>query len=135
MNEPDAQPVPNPIPQSLVITTVHKESDVPQIIYGLSIRGVRAKAVYNEHKEGDRFQIVHDSPNPSPIHIQIAKDSVDGIWDAILEEYPRAVTMNAHCYFCQYDVSTLPLPVTCPECGIELDTLKARRAMRDKRKP
>jgi len=120
------------IDQSSVITTANATSDVAQILYGLSIRGVRAKAVESHTKHTDRFRIVLESP--TLIQRRIANESIAGIWDAILEDYQRAITLDGHCYFCQYDVASLPKPTTCPECGHHLDSLDARRAMRDGRK-
>jgi len=101
------------IDQSSVITTANSADDVSQILYGLSIRGVRAKAVEIRSKDADLFAIVLESP--TLIQRRIANDSIDGIWDAILDEYPRAVTLDGHCYFCQYDVASLPKPTICPE--------------------
>lgn len=120
-----------PEPDS-IITTTNKHSDIAQIVYGLSIRGVRAKAIESHAKKADQYEIVLESP--TAIQFRIANESIEGIWDAILDEYERAVTLNGHCYFCQYDVSTLPKPTTCPECGTNLDSTAARRAMRDGRK-
>ena len=120
-----------PEPDS-IITTTNKHSDITQILYGLSIRGVHAKAVESLTKKTDRYQIILESP--SPIQLKIAQESIAGIWDAILDEHERAVTLNGHCYFCQYDVSTLPKPTICPECGTDLDSIIARRSMRDGRK-
>tara|TARA_R110002072_G_scaffold65908_1_gene162895 strand:+ start:18394 stop:18876 length:483 start_codon:yes stop_codon:yes gene_type:complete len=116
-------------PTSTVITSANTASDVPQIIYGLSIRGVRAHVLESADRHTDRYLIVLD--DPTPIRLKIAQDSLASIWDAILDEYPRAVTLNGHCYFCQYDVTTLARPTTCPECGNNLDSHQARRAMRD----
>lgn len=127
MKEPIQEP-------SSIITTADKASDVSQILYALSIRGLRVKAIETNIQKQDRFQIIHDSPAPTDLHVRIAQDSIKSIWDAILEDYPRAITYSGLCHFCQYDVTTLPKPTTCPECGINLDTHKARRAMRDGRK-
>ncbi len=130
VQEPAADP-------SSIITTANATSDVAQILYGLSIRGVRAKAVESHAKRShtknaDRFQIVLESP--TLIQRQIANESIAGIWDAILEDYQRAITRDGCCYFCQYDVASLPKPTTCPECGNNLDSYAARRAMRDGQK-
>ncbi len=128
-----------------IITTANDQADVAQIIYGLSIRGVHAKVLESPSKQGgkrenkrggkraDKFQIVLESP--TPIQLRIAKESIASIWDAILDEYERAVTLDGHCSFCRYDVAGLPRPTTCPECGVNLDSIDARRAMRDGRKP
>ncbi|PCI10817.1 hypothetical protein COB72_02600 [bacterium] len=123
------EPIADP---SSIITTANAASDVAQILYGLSIRGVRAKAVESYTKRKDRFLILLESP--TPIQHQIANESIAGIWDAILEDYQRAITFDGHCFFCQYDVSNLPKPTTCPECGHNLDAHAARRAMRDQQK-
>ena len=121
------------IDQSSIVTTANSPADVSQILYGLSIRGVRAKAVESRAKNTDLYTIVLESP--TLIQRQVANESIDGIWDAILEEYDRAVTLNGHCYFCRYDATNLPQPTICPECGMNLDSIEARRAMRDRRKP
>lgn len=126
VHEPETDP-------SSIITTANAPSDVSQILYGLSIRGVRANAIESHTKGTDRFQIVLESP--TLIQRRIASESVDGIWDAILEDYQRAITHDGHCYFCQYDVTSLPQPTTCPECGHHLDSHAARRAMRDGKRP
>jgi hypothetical protein len=112
-----------------IITTANDQPDVAQILYGLSIRGVRAKAIETGEKKGDRFEIVLETPGF--LQSQIAAESIESIWNAILDEYARAVTVGGHCYFCQYDVAGLPKPTTCPECGADLDSIAARRAMRD----
>jgi len=128
--------VPDP---ELIITTTNKVSDVTQIIYGLSIRGVRAGMIESDTRKSsdgkrvDPYQIVLDAP--TAIQKQIAHDSIKGIWDAILDEYERAVNLSGRCYFCEYDVNGLPRPTVCPECGVDLDSIQARRAMRDRRKP
>ena len=72
--------------------------------------------------------------SPTEIQRRIAQESIEPIWDAILEDYPRAITADGCCYFCQYDVSSLPKPTICPECGVNLDSIEARQAMRDGRK-
>jgi len=115
-----------------IITTANNQPDVAQILYGLSIRGVRAKAIETSEKKTDRYRIVLETPGF--LQSQIAAESIESIWNAILDEYARAVTVGGHCYFCQYDVTGLPRPTTCPECGINLDSIDARRAMRDGRK-
>jgi hypothetical protein len=132
-----------PDPAPSVITSASDKGDVAQIIYGLSIRGVRSCVVENTTKlppdpahscsgAPERFLIVHDTP--TAIQIQIAQEAIGAIWDAILEEHPRAVTLSGLCVFCDYDVSTLPKPTICPECGTNLDSIGARRAIRDRRK-
>ena len=121
---------------SLIITTANSQADVAQILYGLSIRGVRARSIESDDKKTltkhpDRYQIIHESP--TPIQIRIAQESINMIWDAILEEYERAVTHDGNCVFCGYDVRSLPRPTICPECGRELDTIESRRARRDRK--
>lgn len=121
----------------MVITSATDAEDIAQILYGLSIRGVRAHAVANSEKRltteaiagnPDRWLIVLESP--SDIKHMIATDSIGPIWDAILEGFERAVTQEGHCVFCGYDVNRLPRPTTCPECGANLDLISTRRAMR-----
>lgn len=121
-------------PHDLIITTAAQRDDVAQILYGLSLRGVRASSMDNpdrgkgEGAAGDRFLIVLDSP--SDIQRKIADESIGPIWDAILEDVERAVTVQGACAFCGYNVSGLPRPTTCPECGRELDSIRARREVR-----
>ena len=126
VHEPETDP-------SSIITTANAPSDVSQILYGLSIRGVRANAIESHTKGTDRYQIVLESP--TLIQRRIANESIQSIWDAILEDYQRAITLNGLCYFCRYDVTDLPQPTICPECGHNLDTHASRRAMRDGKKP
>lgn len=123
-----------------IITCASTRDDVAQIIYGLHIRGVRSNAIENEQKipytqipgaKPPRFLILIDSDND--IQWQIAQDSIDAIWDAILEQHPRAVTPSGHCSFCGYDIERLPRPTTCPECGVNVDSIEARRVMRERR--
>ena len=130
---------PNPDPQR-IITSADTRDDVAQIIYGLQIRGVRASHALNNTKtphtdiEGakpPRFLILMDSDNE--LQWQIAKDSIESIWDAILDQHPRAVTMSGHCSFCGYDIERLPRPTTCPECGVKVDSIAARRVIRSRR--
>ena len=115
-----------------MITGADDRHDIAQIIYGLSIRGVRASVVENPSrgKEESRYLVLLDQP--SEIKIRIARESIDAIWDAILGDFERAVTVSGRCAFCEYDVRGLPRPTTCPECGQNLDSIEARRAMRDR---
>jgi len=126
---PDANSEPN---QDLVFSAANKQHDAAQLIYGLELRGVRVKSVFTPGGKDGAYQIVLLSP--TPIQTRIAQESLIPIWNAILEEYPRAINESGCCYFCDYDVSSLPKPTTCPECGINVDTIEARRAMRDGRK-
>lgn len=123
-----------------IITSADTRDDVAQILYGLSLRGVKAVEVENEEKtphsqiEGakpPRFLILMETQND--LQWQIAQDSIKSIWDAILEQHPRAVTPSGHCSFCGYDVERLPRPTVCPECGVEIDSIAARRVVRDRR--
>ncbi len=122
----------------MVVTSASDSVDIDQILYGLSIRGVRAYAIGNADKRltgesmpdrPDRSLIVLESA--SELKRKIAFESVGAIWDAILEEYERAVTGEGRCAFCGYDVNRLPGPITCPECGVNLDSISARRALRE----
>ena len=123
-----------------IITSADTRDDVAQILFGLSLRGVRAIDIDNNDRiphsdiEGakpPRFLILIESHND--LQWQIAQDSLHSIWDAILEEHPRAVTMSGHCSFCGYDVERLPRPTVCPECGVDIDSIAARRVVRDRR--
>ncbi len=123
-----------------IITSASTRNDVAQILYGLSIRGVRADAIDNPSRDPicdipgakpDRFLIIHTSDNQ--MQQRIALESIDAIWDAILEDCERAVTMSGHCSFCGYDVERLPRPTVCPECGVDIDSIVARRIVRDRR--
>ncbi|MHA7812321.1 MAG: hypothetical protein ACX94C_02850 [Phycisphaerales bacterium] len=123
-----------------IITSADTRDDVAQILYGLSLRGVKAVEVENEEKtphsqiEGakpPRFLILMETQND--LQWQIAQDSIKSIWDAILEQHPRAVTPSGHCSFCGYDVERLPRPTICPECGVDVDSIAARRVVRLRR--
>lgn len=123
-----------------IITSASTRSDVAQILYGLSIRGVRADAIDNPSKDPfsdipgakpDRFLVVLMDGNA--IQERIARESIESIWDAILEDCDRAVTGSGHCSFCGYDVERLPRPTVCPECGVNVDSVAARRVVRDRR--
>lgn len=125
---------------ALVITSASTRDDVAQIIYGLGIRGVRATSIENPSRDpfstipgakADRFLIV--MPEPNELQRRIADESIDSIWDAILEDCDRAITESGHCSFCGYDVERLPRPTVCPECGVDVDSIAARRVVRDRR--
>ncbi|MCA9274787.1 MAG: hypothetical protein KDA29_02065 [Phycisphaerales bacterium] len=135
MPSPDETPT-----QATVITGASTRDEVAQILYGLSIRGVRASFIDNPSKDQpssvpgakpDRFLVVLDSDKP--IQRQIADESIEAIWDAILEQCPRAVTPSGHCSFCGYDLSRLPRPTVCPECGVDVDSIEARRVVWNRR--
>lgn len=123
-----------------IITSASTRSDVAQILYGLSIRGVRADSIENPSKDPpsdipgakpDRFLIILHAVDT--LQRRIASESIDSIWDAILEDCDRAVTGSGHCSFCGYDVERLPRPTVCPECGVDVDSIAARRVVRDRR--
>ncbi|MGV6815076.1 MAG: hypothetical protein ACWA5W_08725 [Phycisphaerales bacterium] len=127
------KPASNPDPCSNpIIASTNKQYDAAQIVYGLELRGVRARSIYDPANQAGVYQIQLITPNA--LKVKIAEDSIESIWDAILDEYPRAITQSGHCYFCRYDVTGLPHPTTCPECGHNLDSIDARRAMRDGKK-
>ena len=121
------------------MTSASARDDVAQILYGLSIRGVRADAIENTERaqhnglagsKPDRYLIVLADENP--LQSRIARESIISIWDAILEQHPRAVTLDQCCSFCGYNLAGLPRPTVCPECGVDVDSIAARRAMRDR---
>jgi predicted Zn-ribbon and HTH transcriptional regulator len=134
---PSSQSQPGP---ERIITSANNRDDVAQILYGLSIRGVKASTAENTDRNRtstvpgsrpDRFLIVLNSE--STLQRQIADESIEAIWDAILEGTERAVTPSGHCSFCGYDIARLPRPTVCPECGVNVDSIEARRAIRDRR--
>lgn len=123
-----------------IITSADTRDDVAQIVYGLHLRGVRSSEVENDDKipytlipgaRTPRFLILLDSHNE--LQWQVAQDSIGAIWDAILDQHPRAATPKGHCSFCGYDISLLPRPTTCPECGVDVDSIAARRVVRGRR--
>ena len=116
--------------EPIIITTASSPKDIDQILYGLYLRGVRAEKIPSSEKGRDLYDIVID-----PKFAFIAHEAIDPIWDAILEDIPRAVTLDGMCAFCNYDVRSLPKPTICPECGVDLDSNKARRALRDGKRP
>lgn len=97
------------------------------ILYGLSIRGLHA-----DKREAPRRA-------PEPWEILVAKDDeamarsvLPTIWDAVLE-LPRAIRQDGSCPFCGYDNIGIPPDQPCPECGVHLASVAARRAYRDGR--
>lgn len=108
----------------IILTSTKRYNDVAQILYGLELRGIHAKSEMNA--SGTRFDIVLVRGNETQ-----ARAAMTPIWDAILEGYTRAVDADNRCMNCGYDVSGLTPPIVCPECGVDLDSIETRRAMRD----
>ena len=107
----------------IILTTAPTTSHADQIIYGLDIRGIGAKAIPNPLKSSDPHAIVLTKGDEKLAHAAIIV-----IWDAMLDTTSRAVDIHGNCFFCGYDIAGLLPPVTCPECGHPLDTIEARRA-------
>ena len=111
-----------PSKQPIILTTAPSTDHAAQIVYGLDLRGIGAKAIANPLKVGDPYAIELIKGDE-----QIAHAAIEVIWDAMLDATPRAADPNGLCYFCGYDTTGLMPPVICPECGHQLDTIKARR--------
>ncbi len=110
--------------EPIILTSTTRYDDVAQILYGLELRGVRAE--FRSTATGSRYDIVLIHGDE-----RIARSAIEPIWDAILEGYTRAVDAHNRCLSCGYDVSGLTPPIVCPECGVDLDSIQTRRALRD----
>lgn len=110
--------------EPIILTSTSTRDDVPQILYGLELRGISAE--FRHRASSARYDIILTKGDE-----QVARNAIEAIWDAILEEIARAVDSNNHCLFCGYDVSGLTPPIVCPECGVNLDAIETRRAIRD----
>ncbi len=110
--------------EPIILTSTTTRDDVPQILYGLELRGISAE--FRHRASSARYDIILMKGDE-----QVARSAIEAIWDAILEEIARAVDSNNHCLLCGYDVSGLIPPIVCPECGVNLDSIETRRAIRD----
>ena len=103
------------------------------LLYGLRIRGIKAWAAETRARRGDRWAI-----KVNPQDAERAWSAIGGVWDAIFET-EVARTPDGRCAFCGYDLAGVPIPaggpLVCPECGVDLRSLGARRAFRDGRRP
>jgi len=108
----------------VLATSTHKD-DIAQIVYGLSLRGIDARPERDPDRRGG-YRAVLESGDAD-----IARRAMHPIWDAVLAEIPRCVDRGGACIFCGYSVIGLPTPTVCPECGRSLDTIAARRAVRE----
>lgn len=111
----------------IVLTHATRLDEVNSILYGLSLRGLKAAK-----REAPRR-----APEPWEILIQqkdepVARSALPSIWDAVLE-LPRAIRQDGTCPFCGYDNIGVPEDRPCPECGVHLSSVAARRAYRDGR--
>ena len=110
----------------LIVTATDRHADVPLLLYGLRLRGIRADT---RHAPGrpDPWQIVAQTPADA----QRALAALDLIWDAVLDA-THAITPENTCAFCAYDLSGVPRPqrrpCVCPECGVDLASVESRRA-------
>lgn len=111
------------------LTRASRSDDVSMILYGLSIRGIKAQPRETPRRSRDPWEIL-----VAPSDADRARAALPLIWDAVLD-LPRAINPDGTCAFCGYDNSGLPPHQPCPECGIDLSSPDARRAHRDGRKP
>jgi rubrerythrin len=107
----------------ILLTTAPNTTAASQILYGLELRSISARVVENRKKSMDPLAIVLVDGDE-----QIAREAIGYIWDTMLETTPRATDVDGNCYFCGYDIHGLEVPVTCPECGNNVDSIEARRA-------
>ncbi|MBO6514433.1 MAG: hypothetical protein JJ974_10755 [Phycisphaerales bacterium] len=114
----------------IVLTTAPNASIAAQIIYGLELRGINATLCDAPPRERDSYQILLSDGDEV-----IARSAIEVIWDAMLETMPRAVDRFSNCLFCGYNTQGLAPPVTCPECGHNLDSIESRRAASEGRIP
>ncbi len=107
----------------ILLTTAPNSSAAAQIIYGLELRGIGARVIENRKKSHDPLAIVLIDGDE-----EHARSAINVIWDAMLDLVPRATDAQGNCYFCGYDIHGLEPPVTCPECGHNVDSIESRRA-------
>ncbi len=115
-------------PSPIVLTTARSTSQAAQIIYGLDLRGIASQITENPAKSSDPYAVVLIKGDE-----RIARSAIESIWDTILESTPRAMDINGNCFFCGYNTRGLLPPITCPECGHQLDSIAARRAAAENR--
>jgi hypothetical protein len=111
-----------------VVTTADRAEDVRMLLYGLRIREIEAHAVETGVRRGDRWAIVVGTADA-----ERARRAIGAAWDAIFET-DAARTPDGRCGFCRYDlrgVVSRESVLRCPECGVDLRSLAARRAYRD----
>lgn len=103
------------------------------LLYGFRLRGIDAHAHDKAAGSADRWAILVD-----PAQAERALASVESVWAAILDT-DSARTPDGRCVFCGYDLSGIPdTPggnLICPECGVNLRSIEARRAWREGRRP
>lgn len=109
------------------VTTARRRDDAASIAYGLRIRGIPAQTAPTVRPTPDPWCVI-----VPPEHAERAREAVPHTWDVVLE-FPRAVTGDGLCAFCGYDVKALPHDLPCPECGVDLSSVEARRAVREGR--
>lgn len=112
-----------------VITTADRAEDVRMLLYGLRIRAIDAEVVERSGRGGDRWAIVVQL-----LDAERARAAIGPVWDAIFET-EAAKDPDGGCGFCGYDMRGVPIGpdgvLACPECGVNLRSLAARRAFRD----
>lgn len=111
--------------EPVVVTTADRSEDVRMILYGLRLRGIPATARPARRGTRDPWEIVTD-----PAFAARAHAAIGVVWDAVFES-ARAVTEEGKCPFCGYSVLGVPDDHPCPECGVDLRSVEARRAFRD----
>lgn len=112
----------------VILTTADRIGDVRSILYGLSLRGIVAESRPAPSRRGDPYLIVVQATD-----LDRAQAAIGAVWDALFDT-PRAVTPDGRCPFCGYPVLGLPRDAACPECGVNPDSVEARRAFRDGRR-
>ena len=108
-------------------------ADAQDAVYGLRLRNIPAKAVQRGALSGMSLR-----PRVEVIVPVDALDRAKEAWSYIVAALPeswRAVDAKGRCAFCKYDVTGVPRGQRCPECGVALDSVAARMAAREGRKP
>ncbi|RMH28163.1 MAG: hypothetical protein D6692_06365 [Planctomycetota bacterium] len=113
----------------VVVARVRGDAEANEVLYGLSLRGIRAQLRPSVRGGPDPWEVVVPSHSA-----QQARMSLAVIWDAVLN-FDRALTPDGQCPFCGYDQRGVPRDRPCPECGVDLRSVEARRAYRDGRRP
>ncbi|MEM9372673.1 MAG: hypothetical protein AAGA55_03435, partial [Planctomycetota bacterium] len=106
-------------------TLVSRHDEAAMIRYGLELRGINSELHRSAKGSTEPWEVVVPARDADR-----ARAALPAIWDAVLE-LPRAIRPDGSCPFCGYDNIGVPAHSPCPECGVHLSSVEARRAYRD----